>query len=189
MQLVIDETAILESINNRVEFHGEDRVPAADIEIKINDIEAGELDQFALDDNMFSTTLWDKETQEDLVGGYKLGAPCLALLKSPLAIDMKIENHKVTINIETPDKQLKKVLCPIVINPAVIKKIKFTPKHHGLADVTLQVSGNLQGAEIGKIIDKYLGDRVSLKIEPAENAQSDLVQQSAGDQGSEAVTG
>ena len=175
MNIEIDESAVLMHVNNRVEHHGEDRVLAADIDLKITDIAAGELDQFALDGNMISSTLWNKATEDDLVGGLELGSPKLGLLKAPLTIDCEAENHEVAINIETDDEQLKAQLGAIHINPAKIKKIKFTPKHQGMAEMTLQVAGNLNGHEIGKVLDKYLGERVSIKITPGANAQSSLL--------------
>ena len=121
---------------------------------------------------------WDKEADKDLAGGYKLGAIKTGLLKPPFTIDCKVENHDITINIESADEHLKAALHPIKINPGVIKKIKFTPKHNGYADVTLQVAGNLNGKEIGEVLDKYLGERVSLLIVPSANSQSSLLDES-----------
>jgi len=178
MDLEIHETAVLDHINNRVELHGDEKVPAADIDLTINDIEAGELDQFALDGNMLSTMLWHKDDAPDLAGGYKLGSPKLGLIKSPLTLDIKVENHRVAIAIESADDLPVKQRGEIIINPAVIKKIKFTPQNHGTATLSLQVAGCLPGAEVGKIIDKYLGQRVDIKIMPAENAQAELLDES-----------
>lgn len=178
MDLEIHETALLDHINNRVETKGEEIIPAADIDLTIGSLEAGELDQFALDGNMLSTMLWDKDEDKDLVGGYKLGSPRLGLIKSPLTLDTKVENHRVVIAIESADDLPVKQRGEIVINPAVIKKIKFSPQNHGMASLSLQVAGCLPGAEVGKIIDKYLGQRVSLKIMPAENTQQGLLDES-----------
>jgi len=176
MDIEIQQTATVDHISARTEFHGDEKVPACDIDLSIKDIEAGELDQFALDGVMLSKMYWHQEKQDDLAGGYKLGGSKLGLVKPPLTIDTKLENYRVEINIESADKQLKKALDPVVINPSQVKKIKFTPKPNGYADLTLQVAGNLPGKDIGKIVDKYLNQRVSLTITPAENTQSDLLQ-------------
>ena len=180
MELELKETAILNNVKNRVEHIGDERILAADIDLTINDIEAGELDQFALDGNMISHMFWDKGADKDLAGGYKLDAIKTGLLKPPFAINCIIDNHDITINIESADEHLKAVLHPIKINPGVIKKIKFTPKHNGYAVMTLQVAGNLNGKEIGEVLDKYLGERVSLLITPAANSQSTLLDESEG---------
>ena len=175
MELTLKHNATLTNLNSRIEFHGEDRMTAVDLDLKIEDIPAGELDQFALDGNMLSTTLWENDDTKDLAGGHDLGNPKLPLLKYPLTIEQSFENHKAVISIESADKHLKGNLGEVVIMDAKIKKIKFTPKSHGLADLTLQIQGVLEGPEIGKVIQKYQGERCRIEIQPGEESQQTLL--------------
>ena len=179
MELTLKHNATLTNLNSRVEFHGEDRMTAVDLDLKIDGIPAGELDQFALDGNMLSTTLWENDNTEDLAGGFELGSPKLPLLKYPLTIEQNFENHKAVIAIESADSHLEGNRGEVVILEAKVKKIKFTPKGHGLADLTLQVSGVLEGPEIGKVIQKYQGDRCRIEIQPGEESQQQLLDDDA----------
>lgn len=178
MELTLKHNATLTNLNSRIEYHGEDRMTAVDLDLKIDGIPAGELDQFALDGNMLSTTLWENESKDDLAGGFELGTPKLPLLKYPLSIEQDFEKHKAVIAIESADKHLSG-FGEVVILEAKVKKIKFTPKPHGLADVTLQVSGVLEGPEIGKIIQKYQGERCRIEIQPGEESQQTLLDDDA----------
>lgn len=175
MNLELSQTALLTGINNRIEFHGEDKVPAVDLEFKIEVIAAGELDQLAIDGEMYSTNLWTTSPDKDLVGGFELGGPRMCLLKPPFTIDVKIENHKAEVNVEGAENMPKKQVKPIHIEPATVKKVKFTPLANGQAELTFQISGSLNGHETGIIIDKYLGCKVSFMIQPSTGAQDSLL--------------
>ena len=160
MDLTLLNNATLKGINNRVEYHGEDKVTAVDLSIEINDLEAGELDQLALDGNHYSTALWHE------------GSPRFPLLNG-MSISAKIENHSARVSIESADQLPVKDRGTVAITPAVIKKIKFMPKHHGLADVTLQVQGHVAGHELAKMVDQYLAERIQLSIEPIQQSLLD----------------
>lgn len=175
MEINLEHNATLTNLNSRIEHHGEDRMTAVDLDLTIDDMPAGELDQFALDGNMLSTTLWENADQDDLAGGHKLGNPKLPLLKYPLSINKDFENHKATIAIESADSHLEGNRGEVVILGAKVKKIKFTPKGHGVAEVNLQVQGVLEGLEIGKVIQRYQGERCRIEIQPATDSQQTLL--------------
>ena len=186
MDLHLKHNGKLTNLVSRIEHHGEDKVNAVTLDIEINDIPAGELDQFALDGNMLSTTLWESESDKDLAGGYKLGSPKLALLKTPLAIDMEYEKHKVVIAMESADKLIGDVGAVTILD-ATIKGVKFTPKNHGVADLSLKINGELEGMEQGKVIAKYLQERISLVIQPGDESQQSLLDDDQAEQGPESA--
>lgn len=196
MELHLKHNATLTNLVSRIEHHGEDRVNAVTLDIAIKDMPAGELDQFALDDNLLSTTLWcPKDNVQDLAGGYDLGGPKLPLLVTPLSISRDFEKHKAVVAMESPDSLKPKDRGEIQIYDASVKKIKFTPKQHGLADMTLQVSGKMEGMEQGRVIAKYLQERISIEIQPGEESQQTLLDDDASqaddsksDQGAAAAT-
>lgn len=142
--------------------------------MEINDIKAGELDQFGVDGNMLSTTLWDNDDTDDLAGGYRLGKPKLPLLKTPLGIDAEFDRCRVTIAMESADKLIGDV-GRIDILDACVKGIKFTPKNHGVADLSMKINGQLDGMEQGRVIAKYLQERISIEIQPGVDSQQMLL--------------
>lgn len=172
MDLTLLSNATLTNINTRIEHHGEDKVTAIDIDLRIDDLPATELDELALDGNHYSTALWDYDITNGLG---ESTSPRFPLLKG-FAVDVKLENHKATISIESADKLPVKSRGTITMQPAVIKKIKFTPQNNGLASVTLQVQGEVTGPELAKMAMQYLQERVQLGIEPMQKSLLDAAE-------------
>ncbi len=166
MDLTIKHKAVLTNINNRIEMHGEEKVPGIDIDLRIDDIDATQLDQLSIDGELYSTALWNSIDDDKNLGQNKLSSPRFALLKTQ-TIDLKLEGYKAVIAVESAEHMLKKKdRGEIILNPVNIKKIKFTPKHNGLADLTLQIQGNVHGDDIGMLVERYLGERISFSCEP-----------------------
>jgi len=178
MDLELLHNATLTNVNPRVEYHGEDKAIAIDVDILINDLEAGELDQLSLDGQNYSTGFWREEEDKDKPGGYKLTSPKFGLINA-ITLNHKVKDLFASISVESADEIAKQHRGTITFDDSTTVKVKkFECKDHGVCDLFIQIQGEMKGPEIGKLISRFLGQRIQVDVHPLNQS---LLDESEGD--------
>lgn len=157
--ILIETTATLTGINQRIEYHGEDKHLAVDLSFTAS-LKAEVLDQLVPASNDLSKTFWrnndEREAKYPQLGPFKCST--------------KFTEHRLTIALDKAtdgDKlDVKNAKVKMAFELVTICKFLFEPSLAGVAHTDFKVQLEIKGPDLAKLSTQYFGENVAILVEP-----------------------